>query len=51
MIYGIAGAAGPSITGHLVDQTHGYAAAFLLAASLMLAAAVPILALQSEKHD
>jgi len=46
VIYGMAGAAGPPITGYLVDQTHGYTAPFLLAASLMLMSAVPALGLR-----
>lgn len=46
VIYGVAGAAGPAITGHLVDQNHGYAAAFSLAAVLMFASAAPALALR-----
>lgn len=50
VIYGVAGAAGPSITGHLVDRTHGYGAAFLLAAALMLASVVPVLALKGVKN-
>lgn len=45
VIYGMAGAAGPSITGLLVDRTHGYTAAVLLAALWMLLSVLPVLSL------
>jgi predicted MFS family arabinose efflux permease len=41
VIYGMAGAAGPPVTGYLIDRTHGYTAPFLLAAALMFMSAVP----------